>query len=78
MAEMARIAKILGVSDSYVRHMVNEIKKIQPKHAPLIELATNGLVKREEIFPDLYKPLHQLKEENEKNNFPDNHNHHNN
>jgi len=68
MSEMARIAKILGVSPDYVKHMVNGIKKVQEKYAPLIELATNGEIKREELFPGLYKPLSELKKELEEKN----------
>ena len=48
-----QIAKDLGISVDYVKHMCNGIRGIPVKYAVSLEKATNGAVKREDIFPDL-------------------------
>lgn len=48
------LAKKLGVSESYVRSMVNGNRTIPAEFAIPIENATGGQVTRHEIRPDLY------------------------
>ena len=54
VTERQRIAKALGVSESYVRSMCNGNRKIPGIYAIPIERATNGLVTRHETCPHLY------------------------
>jgi DNA-binding transcriptional regulator YdaS (Cro superfamily) len=51
--ELKRISAHLGVSYSYLRHMCNGIRPTPAKFAVAWEEATNGLVAREDIFPEL-------------------------
>jgi DNA-binding transcriptional regulator YdaS (Cro superfamily) len=56
-----KLAKRLGISLSYVVSMINGNRKIQEKYVVLIEKATKGVVKREELIPYLYKKYHKNK-----------------
>lgn len=49
------IAKKLGISEIYLRHMTSGRKKIQEKYAVAIEKATDGKVRRQDVCPHLYE-----------------------
>jgi len=71
-SEKKRLAECLGVSYPYVKGMCNGSRRIPEKYAVVLEIATNGQVKREDISPELYKPFSILKQEykNRKEFFP--------
>ena len=50
-----KIASALGISEVYVRSMCNGQKKIPCKYAVKIERATDGLVSRYVVAPELFE-----------------------
>ncbi len=53
----SHLAKRLNVSWQQVRLWLEEKSIITGERAVMIELVTNGEVKRDEIRPDLYRPI---------------------
>jgi DNA-binding transcriptional regulator YdaS (Cro superfamily) len=53
-AELKRLAKELNICSSYVAHMCNGTRMVNPKYVIAWEKATNGLVRKEDICPQLY------------------------
>jgi DNA-binding transcriptional regulator YdaS (Cro superfamily) len=62
--ELKRVAAHLNVSYSYLRHMCNGTRPIPAKFAVAWEEATNGLVAREDIFPELKIETHYKSSKN--------------
>jgi len=54
-AEKKRLAEELGLCKSMISSMANGTRPIREKYAPLLEQATNGMIRREEIAPHMYK-----------------------
>lgn len=55
--EAAPLAKLVGVSASYLSQMASGDANISPERAVKIESATGGAVTRQEMFPDRWQLL---------------------
>lgn len=53
--EKKRFAHQINVSSSFLRQMETGKSKVPPIRAKQIEEATNGIVKKEDMRPDLWK-----------------------
>lgn len=53
----ATLAATLGVSPSYLSQMASGKAPISPERAVEIEVATGGLVTRQEMFPDNWQRI---------------------
>lgn len=49
-----KLAKILGVKQPYVWNWIHRDKKVPAEYVIRIEKATNGLVTRHDLRPDIY------------------------
>jgi DNA-binding transcriptional regulator YdaS (Cro superfamily) len=50
----AEMAQYLGISPTWLGQLISGVRKASPKLSIAIERATQGLVTRQEMRPDLY------------------------
>lgn len=49
-----RLADAAGVSEPAVRHWANGTRKVQPSKVLVVETATDGVVTRHDLRPDIF------------------------
>ena len=54
------MAEFLGITPNYLSMLIHGKRQASPKLAVKIEIATQGLVTRQDLLPDLYAELETL------------------